>query len=218
MIESAKNETIIESRGIKMPGKSIFICALIFSLWPLVIGVSIFVLWLLTRWEILEILGAFTIYGGIISVILAFVALIGYIIAAVKAKAGLKKVALHAVIVLAAIIINFPAAMVCVLGVDYISSIYVLTIENRTTFAIQQVTISGGGFTWNIGPIMPGDKGHIEFHIAFEGSLLFSAISNGNKIDGVLEGYVTSGLRIQRTLTIMDGGKYLIDGKPPVAD
>jgi hypothetical protein len=218
MTESTKNEAVVETSGIKMPGKAIFICALIFSLWPLVVGVSVFLLWWLTRWQILEMLGAFTIYGGIISVLLAFVAVVGYIIVAVKARVLLKKVALNAVIVLIAIIINFPAAFACIVGVDYISSIYALTIENRSSATIQQLTISGRDTIWSIGPILPGGKDHVKFRITFEGSLTFSASSNGNKIDGVLEGYVTSGCGGQRTLEIEDGGKYLIDGKPPVID
>jgi type IV secretory pathway VirB6-like protein len=217
-LEPEKSDVTAEASVIKTPGKTTLICALVLSLGPLVVGVSIFLLWLLTRSPMLEVLGLLTIWGGFFSVLLALAAVIAYISEAIMAKERAGKIVLRAMIVLIAIIINFPAALACIAGSNYISSFYVLTVENRSSVPIQQVTISGGGITRNVGPILPGGKDRVKFRITSKDSLTFSASSNGLKIDGVLEDYITPRSGANRTLAIMDGGKYVVEGLPPFVD
>ncbi len=218
MIDSLKDETAVQTRGSKMPGKALFICALVFSLWPLVIGVSIFFLWLLTRSSIFEYLGFLTIIGGMCSAVIAFVFWFIYVCVAIIAMERAGKIILNAVLVIVAIIINFPAAFACLAGVGYINSFYVLTVENRSSAAIQQVSVTGCGINKNLGPIQPGGKDRLKLRIEAEGALTFSASSDGNKIDGILEGYLTNGSGAQRTLAIKDSGEYVMEGDPPFAD
>jgi hypothetical protein len=219
MTESLKVETAVQTSGAKMPGKALFICALVFSLWPLVIGVSIFFLWLLTRSSMFEYLGFLTIMGGLCSVVIAFVLWFIYVCVAIIAMERVGKIILNAVLVLVAIIINFPAALACIAGYDYINSLYMITVDNKSSTTIQQVTVSGSCTTTNLGPILPGGKKNVKFPAESEGPLFFSVSSNGLKIDGVLdEGYATRGPGENTTLTIKDGGKYVVEGRPPFVD
>jgi hypothetical protein len=219
MPEPEKNDTVAEASVIKTPGKVLLILALVLSLGPLTVGVSIFLLWWLTRSFIFESLGFYTILGGLISVSLAFITVIGYAIVALRAKESTVKVAIRAAIVLTVILINFPAALACLVGYDYTSSLYVLTVENKSSVTIQRVTVSGSCTTTNLGPISPGGKKHIKFYAESEGPLLFSVSSNDLKIDGVLDvGYATRVPGENTTLTIKDGGKYVVEGQPPFVD
>jgi hypothetical protein len=144
-----------------------------------------------------------------------------YAIKAFKAKEPTKKIYLRIIIVLTAIITNFPVAWACFNCAWYIRTLYVLTIENRSSATIQQVTISGCGITRNVGPILPNGKNPVKFHNAatnWDGLLIFSASSNGLKIDGILKENVTPGFGAKITLVIKDGGKYEIEDHPPLVD
>jgi hypothetical protein len=210
MTELEKNETAVKT-SVK---NTLFILSLIFSLGPLVVGVSIFFLWWLTRFGIFEFLGFLTVLGGLVSVFLAFILAIGYTVEAFKARESAVKVTMRVLFVLTAIAVNFPAAWACLAGRHYIDSFYILTIDNKSSETILQVTISGCGINKSIGPILPNSKNSIKFHVVTDGQLTFSVNSSNFKIDGLLEEHMTPHSDgAERTLIIKNDGKYVIEGE-----
>ncbi|HDZ68993.1 MAG TPA: hypothetical protein ENH43_01040 [Phycisphaerales bacterium] len=86
-----------------------------FGATPLVIGVSIFILWYFTRADFLTTAGLFTILGGLFFVLIGVVCLIIYLWCEARRKTSSKRLFKRGLFAIGIIISNFPAAFVIVL-------------------------------------------------------------------------------------------------------
>lgn len=193
--------------------RSAFVCGLI----PLITGTSIFLLWVLTRWDWLFVAGMLTIIAGV------FVFLCG--IACLTASrfdrplgevGGSRRETLRRITALLILLSNFPVAASIVVAVDTIRTRYVVTIVNHGSVPLDNVMVSGGGVEIYFGSVAPGAIAERWFNIRTDGKLVFRARRAGEDVDGTIEGYVTNGLGGDMEVTFnRDGSIEVRDKRPP---
>lgn len=183
--------------------------AVVLGLIPLATGMSIFLLWLLTRWDWLMLAGIFTIYGGVACVTGGLVCLIAYAVLARRtSRAG--NVTWRVVAVAFLLLVNFPVAGAVTWGAVYIETLYTVEVRNETSSPIERLAVSGGGVEVIFGDILPGTSRRTRFHILHDGSLTYRFRHHGEERHGVVEGYVTNGMGGHRALLIRPGGEVTV--------
>jgi hypothetical protein len=160
--------------------------SLAFGASPLLAGVVVFILWYFTRDEILQFAGLLIILGGLICVLIASI----YLAVSLYWESGVKtssKIMLRRGLLSAAIIIsNFPAAYMCTKAALYLTSLYTLTIENRSASTIETLTITAPGVNRKLTHIDPNETRTLKFGFK-EGALEFSARQNASQFSGLID-------------------------------
>jgi uncharacterized membrane protein len=190
--------------------KKLYPVSIIFGAAPLIIGVSVFIVWYFSKAEFLEIAGIFTILGGLVSVVVAAISLIIYLwYQSKKDKFGkvlFKKVALSADI----IILNFPVAFICMVSALNILTAYVLTIKNNSELNIDKVQISAPGINNEIKLLKPGEEISLDLDFKGDGILEFAAMQEHKRVEGVVESYVTGSMGGYGAILFQNNGEYII--------
>ncbi len=179
---------------------------------PLVIGVGIFVAWLVTRAFWLMYAGMLTIYAGVASVFLAIVCVIAaIIIAKMQKESPRRRVSHHVLGVLILVISNFIAAGVCVVAVVVIQTRYTITVVNQSDQPLQDVSVLGGGVHAYLGDIPPGGTASDSFWIGSDGELVLTATHGSDNIDTIVDDYVTNGMGADLHVTLDKAGEVSAD-------
>ncbi len=197
--------------------------AIKFGLIPLVAGISCLLLWLPTRAEVLETIFVLVIMigTGLVSFGLLFL-MVFFFNESKQLQLSRRETWKRTLVALAVLLINFPAAVLCLWIATYYGSQLILIVENDTDHAIVAAEISGGGVRGFHGPLgAPGapaepakwreagtvlpaiaasESRTFVLMIAHEGSLHFDVDGEGESEPIVIEGYVMHG----------DGGKYTV--------
>ncbi len=168
--------------------------SLIFGGAPLVFGIFIFVMWVYTRYEFLEMMGFFNIFAGIICVLVAFVCMLVCTVMQIKEKTSLKKLFLKTFLVILIILSNFPAAGAFLGCVSFLVKPYTLYVANHSNSVVDDIMFTG-----------PGDESKIEhmepnkifvLHLSFkgQGELKYSFKINAEApLAGIVDNYVSNG-------------------------
>lgn len=176
-------------------------CALI----PLAGGVSIYVLWRITRADLLMILGGWTLILGLALFLVGLAFLAHHVMKAEKAERR------KALPVFALLCLNFPVAAACIFSALEVHSRYTLTVINDSAREISDFTVSGAGISENMGSIAPGESAREHFHASAEGSIDFTAKHGEKPLGGCIEGYSTVGLGGHATVRIRPDGTWAKD-------
>lgn len=126
---------------------------------PLVVGCSLFAIWLFVRLEILAGAGVWTMIVGFYLVLLGFLALGWHWWRARKSgnydySKTWKHMALCALLLLS----NFPAAFAVISGGLLVKACNTIIIRNQRDHAIDDVHITGPGVDVHTGSIAPGES------------------------------------------------------------
>jgi len=160
---------------------------------PLVLGVSIFILWLLTKWGILTLAGIFTIEGGLVCVVIGIILLIIYNI--VRKKSGLSVALKQNLIVMSIVALNFIVGIFIIYLFLSMVTQYVLVIDNQSTAPIEQIKVYGTGGSspdyFTIPILKSVQRIRRKIYFRHEGSLEFTAKRKNKLTQGVIECYVT---------------------------
>ncbi len=183
--------------------------AVVLGLIPLATGTSIFLLWLLTRWDWLMVAGILTVCGGVACVTAGLVCLIAYaVLARRRNRAGNVKWRVVAVAFL--LLVNFPVAGAVTWGTVYIETLYTVEVRNGTSSPVDRLAVSGGGVEVIFEDIPPGASRRRRFHVLHDGSLTYRFRHHGEERHGVVEGYVTNSMGGHRVLLIEPGGEVTV--------
>ena len=182
----------------------IYRVALIFGAGPLVVGTSIFLLWLLTGWGVLEVAGMFTIITCVLGLVPAIIILQNHLWDARKAVDLPRSQFWIAVIVcLGALLVNFPAAY----AIMYYAEAkdvqrYVVEVRNRMETPIDDVRVFGGGVDVSYGEIPSRDAHTRRFWIKQDGELRIKAFYNGSNHEALVDAQAieTRGKRFRVTI------------------
>lgn len=169
--------------------------ALICGAAPLFIGISIFFLWLITRWNWLMMAGLFTIYGGIPIFLIGVAALTRFCWLAFRTRDLSQRRLWTSVICCAGLLLsNLPVAAAIVVGAVMIEARYTVTVHNASSQPLDDVQVSGGGCEVNFGTISPGATMRRSFWVQCDGELEFCAVSGPARHNKTIDGYVTNGM------------------------
>ncbi len=174
---------------------------------PLVVGVTVFLAWLLTKWKWLMLAGILTIYGGLAMVAVGAVSIIVFVWKSLRTgRTPRQQVARHAFTVGGLLLLNFAVAAVIVASVIYIETQYVVTVINDSSVEVRSFVVSGGGVTIDVGTLSPGSEARRVFFIKQDGTLKGEGIQDNRRIEGVIEGYVTGGIGGNKLVKITPDG------------
>jgi len=183
--------------------KRVYRIAVICGFIPLLVGISIFVIWLITRSDWLMLAGLLTIYGGIALFVVGAIALFRFwFMAHREPDYSKKKRWIATVLCFGLLLINFPVALGIVNAAIRIETRYTVVIRNASSQPVNEIRIFGGGCSKSLNSIRGGGTGEVSFWIEHDGQLQFEAVSGGRQIEGIVDGYVTNGEGGYVTITI----------------
>jgi hypothetical protein len=194
----------------------IYRVAIICGALPLIVGTSVFLLWFATGWEWLPIAGILTIYAGVFLFAVG-VCVLGYQLWAARTAIDLRRGRLWIAVSVCAILMlgNFPAALgLMALALEVVSAEYVVQIDNRTKLPLGEIRVFGGGLDEDYKDIAPDAELLKRFWIKQDGDLKFEAVSNGHKIQAVIENGVTRYKPGHKTITVMADGQIEVSDIP----
>jgi hypothetical protein len=165
--------------------------ALVCGLAPLVIGVSIFLLWLVTRWDWLAIAGLLTIAGGLLSETIGLGCLITFAIWSWKSP-DRPPIGRRVLIALASFWINFPVLFAIFFAVEYFDSTPHLKISNQGP-TIDRFFLSGACADAAFGPIPTGATVERPLSVRRDGDFAFKGVHGDSPIGGVVEDAIMLG-------------------------
>ncbi|HEX5138280.1 MAG TPA: hypothetical protein VFY93_14995 [Planctomycetota bacterium] len=183
--------------------KGAYRAAIVCGLLPLVVGTSIFLLWVVTRWEWLMGAGLFALFFGLALFAVGVLALARYCWVALRMPEPPPRPWLKAALAAILLLSNFPAAGTIIWKVDDLCSRYTVVVRNGTGAAIEDVRVSGGGCEAVFGAIAPGDEVRRSFLIQCDGTLEIRAQGLARQ---PISGYVTNGLGGHTTVTVHPDG------------
>jgi hypothetical protein len=162
---------------------------------PLIVGTSIFVLWLFTRWEWLKLAGAGTLVAGALSCLAGVVLLSwSYALARERPELTHAQAILATLCGIALLLVNFPAAAGILYAVEVIESAYVVEVQNQSAQPLDSVRVYGGGCDISLGSIQPHGTARRTFWIKGDGTLAIQVRRASNTAEATVEGYATNGL------------------------
>lgn len=188
--------------------------ALFCGAFPLFVGISIFVLWLITRWEWLADAGVYTIQGGVLIFWIGAVALASFCWLAYQTPNYPRRRLWQSTLACAGLLLsNFLVAgaiMFAVLLLHHAEIQYGVTVHNGSQQSLESVRVFGGGCDESSGTIPPATAVTRSFRFQCDGDLKFSALSGTTKYAETINDYVTSGMGGYTTVTINPDGTILV--------
>ncbi|MBW8017196.1 MAG: hypothetical protein FVQ82_13515 [Planctomycetes bacterium] len=160
---------------------------------PLIVGSLVFVFWYFSMMRIFEVIGVFTVLGGLVSVAIGTICLVKFLFQQIDENAPSKILRGKGLLSGGLLASNFLLVVIIFFAVLYLYSTNILTIRNDSSSVISNVTITAPGVQLNTGAIKPGKKKSRRIRHKGDGALQFTAIQNDIEYSGVIEGYVIAG-------------------------
>jgi len=177
--------------------------ALLCGVIPLVVGASIFMLWLITRWDGLMTAGIYTLYGGVAVFSVGILALARYYWLAVRTPSIPRRQLWRSTLACVGLLaLNFPVAGGIIAAVITIETRYTVVVYNASPRPLESVRIFGGGSDESLGSIPLGGTARQSFWIQHDGELKFHALSGTTTHTKTINGYVTNGMGGHTTVTV----------------
>ncbi|MBL4883484.1 MAG: hypothetical protein JKY95_02975 [Planctomycetaceae bacterium] len=183
---------------MKWPQKTAVVCGAV----PLICGISIFLLWLLTRWEWLMGAGLITLGVGIVLFLIGILSLFVYWTSGDRDKRNNTMARFCAGLLL----INFPVAGLIVVAFVSVINCYTVVVHNDSPEVIRNINISGGGCEALIDSIPPNGSARRSFWIQYDGEIVFQASSKSHVYREVVDDYVTNGMGGRTEVTVEPDG------------
>ena len=178
---------------------------------PLISGITVFLLWIGSRWEVLKLVGFFIILAGLLCVLCGAMALIASLRQSLTLGYPIKKNLPKWVLITTIFLSNFLAAGGIVASVLNLETRYTVQIINQSKQKLSSITISGGGCLINV-PDLPADTTTTQhLHFKQDGSLTINAQVDDSELEQVVEGYVTNGMGGSAKITIDENKQILIE-------
>ena len=150
---------------------------------PLVVGVSIFLAWLVTDADELILAGLITLVVGIVLFWVGMAALF-------SSERSLFKLTRRPQAVV--LLLNYVVAAGIVAAVGYLGSRYTIVVDNRSAEPLVEVRLSGCHEA-DLGSVPPGGTAKESFRVKREGALEFQATVGNTTLAETADGYVVAG-------------------------
>ena len=170
---------------------------------PLLVGVTIFLLWLITRWDWLMIAGAATLYGGVAAFFVGAAAVARMCWLALRSPDVPRRRHLRLILACSALLLaNFAVAGGIIATVIAIETRYVVIIQNDSQQVLSGIRVRGGGCEADLGAIPPSGAARRALWIQQDGSLELLAASGTTAFTHTIDSYVTNGMGGKTTVVI----------------
>ena len=170
---------------------------------PLLLGVSIFFLWVITRWDWLMMAGVATLYAGVAAFFIGAFALACFCWLASRSADLPRRRNSNRVLACGLLLVsNFPVAVGIVAAAIAIETCYVVIVQNNSQQVLSGIRLSGGGCEAEIGTIPPGGAARRSFWIQDDGSLEFRALQGNSALTHTIDPYVCGGMGGHTTVII----------------
>jgi hypothetical protein len=168
--------------------------AVALGLWPAFAGVSTTLLYLLTWWPFLPVLGLLCIAAGVLSVIVGGILLQFYGRGHLR-YGGIPKRRLWVKLAMATMLLlaNFPLAVACLLVGDNESSKAQITFVNDTTSPITAIALITNGTPTIVGDLPPKSQRQFIMRIAWETEFKGTATTAGASTQFMIDPYPEGG-------------------------
>lgn len=181
--------------------------ALICGASPLLVGVSVFLLWLVTRWDWLMAAGMLTLYGGVAIFLVGALALARFCWLAFRSPDPRgRRPWLSALACAGLLLVNVPVAGGIVAAAIAIETRYTVVVHNTSPQPLESVRVFGGGCDESLGSIPPGGFARRSFWIQRDGELRFRALRGAVIHTKTIDGYVTNNMGGHTTVTVHPDG------------
>ena len=150
---------------------------------PLISGIAIFLLWCVTRANVLMVAGVLNIYGGVIVASVRLLLLLLYVVMHWRQK----RTWLRALFAISFILVNIPVCMAIIKPVIVNETSYTVTIVNDSDIALDKFTIVGPGLSHTWENIKPGESKKHRSYLAGEGSVDYAAVGGGWEYSGTID-------------------------------
>ena len=168
--------------------------SLLFGAIPLVAGVSIYLLWLLTGWDGFITAGLVLLMLGVPIVVIAAGCFLAYIIRSGANSKERRRSWLPTLLPPALILSNPPAALIISgLAMAGVTGHRVI-ILNESPAAIEALSLYSQGLEERVGSIGPGESAKATLYFEGDSSLMFSALVQGQYETGFASDYVTNSM------------------------
>ncbi len=169
--------------------------ALICGALPLLAGVSIFLLWLVSRWEWLMVAGIFTLYGGVAVFCIGTFALARFCWLAFRTpELPRRRLWLSTLGCATLLLSNFAVAGGIIYSAIRIESRYTVVVRNNSQQPLSGVRVFGGGCEADFGTIPPGGSVRRSFWSQKDDQLEFRAVTGATTHAETIDGYITGGI------------------------
>ena len=129
------------------------------GLLPMILGTAIFVAWLITDSDVLEIIGLLLVYGGVALLALGLVCLLAFVSRARKAGIAYRRARNWALVVL---FLNFPLCAATIFLAFAMESAHHVTLVNRASAPVEDLVLTDPtGRRFAIGTIGSGLSRHV---------------------------------------------------------
>jgi len=183
---------------------------------PLIVGVSVFLLWLVTRWDQLMMAGVATLYAGSFMLLIGILELARYGWLGLKTPEFPRRKLRRATLGVAALLLaNPPVAAGVAFAAMSIHTRYTVVVHNATTQPLVNARVFGGNCDESLGNIAPGGKTRHSFWIECEGALNFSATSGTTVYTGIIDDYVTPNMGGYTAVTVNADGTLTVINRSP---
>lgn len=187
MAERTRHRDLRELRGA-------FHFALFCALFPLAVGVSIFLLWMATRWDWLMLAGGVTLIGGTGCFLAGGVALHLYYLGARRATGPLTRWVWVSIGLCAGLLCsNFLVAASIIWAVEALQRCYTVRIHNDSNVRLTEAELTGAGGRTVIGTIEPHSTVTRSIWIRHDGRVRLGLLSDARQHDTTVYEYVTPG-------------------------
>ena len=159
---------------------------------PLGVGVTTFLLWLLTEAGALMAIGFVTLLAGALLAFVGSVMLVVHVVGRFEdPRPPMRRRIAQAFVVALLLLANFPIAYGIVQAVESINSSYHVTVVNAGTATIDSFVVTGPSFTTELGPVAPGKRKRVRLAPRGDGSITFAARRAGMTRSGTIDPYVS---------------------------
>jgi hypothetical protein len=168
---------------------------------PLMVGTTVFVLWLLTNYRSLQGVGLFTIVGGFLLFLVGALCLVldagRSLPAADRNRRRWKRLGVALLL-----LTNFPAAFVFIGVAARIEFSVSITVQNVGTAPIESFVVIAPGVRKELGPIPAGAERFVRFQPTGDGAVEYTMTLAGETSSGTLIDYVSAGMGDRCTVLV----------------
>lgn len=172
---------------------------------PLGVAVAIFAAWYLTQAGWLAAAGLVDIGAGLALLPAGLFCVYRY--SRLVDRASVPRWFRNAMATLVLLLGNVPAAVGFVYAAAYVSSAYRVVVENDSAAPVRDLVLRSPMGQYRVGEVAPDTSVERIFRFAGEGEVTYSAVIGERRIDGVLDGYVSSGIGGTTILTFTASGR-----------